>query len=434
MTKEKIMQLIEEEDVEFIRLQFADINGNLKNVAVTSVQFANVLDYKCGIEGAALTGLLEDNIEDLYLVPDLDTFQILPWRPQSRQVARLLCDVYHEDGTLCMSSPRAILKKVLNDAAKQGYTIYIDPECEFFLYHTDESGMPTTVTHDQAGYLDVGPVDLGENARRDMVLALEDMGFRVESSHHEQAPAQHEIDFGELEALGCADAIMTFRNTVRSIAKRFGLHATFMPKPKEGVAGSGMHLKISVYKDNRNIFNSQTVGEIKDEAKWFIGGIFGHANAICAMSNPLVNSYKRLCSGFDAPLYRTWSTKSMSSLIQVRRRPGEDTKLELRFPDSAANPYTVIAAAVLSGLDGISNKIDPGSPIMDVKDDSFRTQENKLPNTLVEAVDKLDNDNFLRAGIGDEYVDAYVSAKNAEWNAYMQQVSNWEIEKYLYKL
>ena len=434
MTKEEILDRIEEEDVEFIRLQFTDMKGVLKNVAVTANQLGRVLDQKYIFDGTALTGEGRDNSEDLYLVPDLDTFVILPWRPQQGKVARFLCDVYHEDGTLCVHSPRRILKNVLEAAKKEGYTIYVDPENEFFLYHTDEDGMPTTVTHDQAGYMDIGPVDLGENARRDMVLALEDMGFEVESSHHEQAPAQHEIDFKESEALECADAIMTFRMTVRSIAKRFGLHATFMPKPCEGVPGSGMHLNLSVYKDGRNIFNTKDVNDVKDETRWFIGGILAHADGFCAISNPLVNSYKRLCSGFDAPLYKNWAVKKVNPLIRVRKPLGEDTKVELRFPDSSANPYLVIAVAVAAGLQGLREHTEPGAMITAPLKTSQMTKNKKLPITLVEALDDFKRDAFFKEVLGEEFMKDYIAMKTEEWDSYMTQVSAWEINRYLFRI
>ena len=428
MTKKGILQIIEQEDVEFIRLQFTDMFGNLKNVAVTARQLERVLENKHVFECSALFDGLLPCEEDMYLYPDTETFVFLPWRPQRGKVARLLCDVYKKDGTPCELNPRTILKRVLSEAKKKGYEFYVDPECEFFLFHTDDNGIPTTLSHEKAGYMDVGPIDLGENARRDMVLTLEEMGFEIESSHHEKAPAQHEIDFREGEALIIADSVVTFRSAVRSIAKRFGLHATFMPKPKKGVAGSGMHMKISVYRDGKNIFNSGSE-EVCDEAKWFMGGIMEHAGALCAITNPLVNSYKRLHSGFEAPEDITWARKNKNTLLRLHARRGEETKIELRFPDAAANPYLAIAACVAAGLEGIEKKISPGEMA------GISPEEPKqLPRTLREALQCFEKDSLLEQALGREFNAVYHKAKMAEWNEYMEEVSEWEIEKYLYKI
>ena len=428
-TKEEILRIVEEEDVEFIRLQFTDMLGNLKNVAVTASQLERVLDKKYSFDGCAMFGDFYAE-EDLYLHPDLDTFVMLPWRPQQRSVARLLCDVRTSDGEEYAMSSRTILKKVVQQIEKKGYTFYVEPECEFFLFHTDQNNMPTTVTYEQAGYMDVGPVDWGENARRDMVLSLEDMGFEIKSSHHESAPAQHEIDFEEAEPLEIADSIVTFKSAVRSIAKRFGLHATFMPKPKKGVPGSGMHLNISLYKDHRCVFNSRDKeNPVTEEALWFMGGIMEHAKGMCAVTNPLVNSYKRILTGFDAPLELTWTRKNINALVKVGKCNGEDTKIELRFPDPSANPYLAIAMCLAAGIDGIERKILPGKPAPDCY--AEKKHQDHLPKTLNEAVFYLKQDKLGKEVLGEEFVSIYSKAKKAEWNEYMEQVSDWEIEKYL---
>ena len=432
-TKKEILELIEQEDVEFIRLQFTDMFGNLKNLAVTPNQFVRVLDNKCVFDGSAMFGYMKYEEEDLYLYPDLDSFVILPWRPQQGKVARFLCDVYREDGTKYELSPRTILKNVVQTAKEKGYTFYIDPECEFFLFHTDENGTPSTVTHEQAGYMDVGPTDYGENARRDIVLTLEEMGFMIESSHHETAPGQHEIDFEEDEPLPGADSLVTFKSAVRSAAKRFGLHATFMPKPKYGVAGSGMHINISMYKDGRNLFNSRNgSSELRDEAKWFMGGIMDHVKGICAISNPLVNSYKRITSGFMAPQNIVWSKKNINTLIRVRSRIGEDTKIELRFPDSAANPYLVIAACLAAGKEGIEKQTDPGMPAPECYEENAETDQ--LPSTLFDAVTHINKDPLMEEVLGSRFIKIYTDAKMDEWKEYMSQVSDWEISKYLHRM
>lgn len=431
MTKNEIVELIDQEDVEFIRLQFTDMFGNLKNISITANQFERVLENKYVFDGTAVYDGFKECEEDMYLYPDLETFVILPWRPQQGKVARFLCNVYHEDGTLCKLSPRTILERVLKETKEKGYDIYIDPECEFFFFHSDENGIPSTVTHECAGYMSVGPIDQGENPRRDMVLTLEEMGFEMESSHHEKAPGQNEIDFREAEPLKTADSVITFRNAVLSIAKRFGMHATFMPKPKRGVAGSGMHLNISVYKDGRNLFNSNDEN-IREEAKWFMGGVMEHAKGMCAVTNPLVNSYKRINSGFGAPKDIVWTTKNQNALLRLHSRLGEDTKVEIRFPDSAANPYLAIAVCMAAGIKGIENHTSVGKMYSEVLEKGIEAE--KLPGTLYEAVKEMQKDSFIENVLGEEFVSIYSDAKLAEWNDYMEDVSDWEVSRYLSRM
>ena len=424
MSKEKILQMIEEEDVEFIRLQFVDMFGNLKNIAVTPGQMERVINNEYFFDGSALFDNMCEYDEELYLHPDLDSFVILPWRPQQGRVGKFICDIYKADGTPHELSPRTILKKVIKKGKESGYTCMVDAECEFFLFHTDENGMPTIVTHERAGYMDVGPADFGENARRDMVLNLEEMGFEIESSHHEKAPAQHEIDFRQGESLKTADALTTFKFAVRSIAKRFGLYATFMPKPKSEVAGSGMHLNFSLYKDGKNIFEDNQ----NEEAKYFIGGILKYAEAMCAITNPIVNSYKRLLSGFDAPAKIDWSTKGETTLAKLRKSFGE-TKIELRFPDPSANPYLALSVCLAAGLRGIKEKIDPNVLV-----ESFGSSGKVLPENLKDAVAAMNKSDFIREVLGEEFVDIYTKLKEQEWKEYMLQVSDWELDRYLNKM
>ncbi|MGN0306948.1 MAG: glutamine synthetase family protein [Lachnospiraceae bacterium] len=432
MKKEEILKLLEEEDVEFVRLQFTDMFGHLKNAAVTARQLERVLENDYAFDSCALFDHEGGKGEELYLKPDLDTFVILPWRPQQGKVARLLCDVYTPEGQPYELSSRRILQKVIRQAREKGYTFFVDPECEFFLFHTDENGMPTALTHEQAGYMDVGPVDLGENARREMVLTLEDMGFEIESSHHEAAPAQHEIDFQEAEALTMADSIVTFKSAIRSIARRFGLHVTFMPKPKSGVAGSGLHLNLSLYQEGKNLFSPGEDGRPSAEARMFMGGIMAHARAICAISNPLVNSYKRLITGFDAPLEMLWTAQNKNAMLRYRNRKGEGSKIELRFPDPSSNPYLVIALALAAGMEGIEKRLSPGKEADEkaAEADSIET----LPMSLREAVSYLKQDGLLRQVLGEEFTNRYCEAKMKEWNTYMAQVSDWEVETYLNKV
>ena len=432
-TRREILELLEEEDVKFIRLQFTDIFGNLKNIAVTDSQLMRVLDNRFSLQSKALLGDHDFYQEDLYLHPDLDSFVILPWRPQQGKVARFLCDIYKEDGTPFELSPRTILKNVIRTAEEKGYTFYVDTDCEFFLFHADENGIPTTVSHERAGYMDVGPLDYGENPRRDMVLALEEMGFEVESSHHEKAPAQNEIDFKEAEPLTMADSLTTFKFAVRSTAKRFGLHATFMPKPKQGVPGSGLHFNISVYKDGKNLFKAQSGGdEIREETKWFIGGIMEHVNAMCAITNPLVNSYKRLMVGTSAPKDKVWTKKNVNALVKIRHRLGEDTKVDLLFPDPSANPYLAIAVCLAAGIDGLEKKLHPGLEAPACYETSEEIEQ--IPGTLREAVAWMNGDSFMEETLGKDFCSLYTDAKMDEWNAYMEQVSQWELDEYLYRI
>ena len=439
-TKDDIFRMVEEEDVEFIRLQFTDIFGTLKNIAITSSQLEKALDNKCMFDGSSVEGFVRIEESDMYLYPDYDTFEIFPWRPQQGKVARLICDVYTPDGKPFEGDPRWILKKTIKEANDLGYRFDVGPECEFFLFHTDDNGLPTTLSHEKAGYFDLGPNDLGENIRRDMVLTLEDMGFEIEASHHEVAPAQHEIDFKYDEALKTADNIQTFKMTVKTIAKRHGLYATFMPKPKFGISGSGMHINMSLAtKEGKNIFADEN-GKIglSDDAYHFIAGIMKHARGMSAITNPLVNSYKRLVPGYEAPVYIAWSAKNRSPLIRIPASRGNGTRVELRNPDPTANPYLVLALCLAAGLDGIKNKIEVTESVdcniyeMTPGERRAAGIEN-MPADLKEAVDCLVADEFLCSVLGEHITTKYVEAKMKEWENYTTRVSQWEIDEYLYK-
>lgn len=436
-SKEDILRLADEEDVEFIRLQFTDIFGSLKNVAVTASQLEKALKNECTFDGYAIEGFARIEESDMYLYPDYSTMEVFPWRPQQGKVARLICDVHRSDGSPFEGDPRYILKKAIQEAADLGCTFHVGAECEFFLFHLDDNGMPTTITHEQAGYFDVGPMDFGENARRDMVLTLEDMGFVVEASHHDVAPAQHEVNFRYDDALATADNIMTFKLAVKTIARRHGLHATFMPKPKYGVNGSGMHINMSLSKDGRNIFADEKdkLG-LSQEAYYFIGGIMRHMQAMTAITNPLVNSYKRLVPGYEAPAYITWSATNRSPLIRIPAARGTGARLELRCPDPSANPYLALAVCLRAGLDGIKNRIMPPKSVdRDVfKMSPKERRENdieEMPGTLMEAVHYMENDKFIRDVLGEHVYEKYIAAKKEEWNRYRCQVTDWEINEYL---
>ena len=439
-TREDIIRIVEEEDVEFIRLQFTDIRGAFKNVAITSSQLEKALDNQFMFDGASI-GFVEIEESDMYLHPDLDTFAIFPWRPQQGKVARLICDVYYPDGRPYEGDPRYILKKVLREAEQMGYRFNAGPECEFFLFECDEAGLPTTRTREKAGYFDMGPVDTAENVRRDIVLNLEELGFEVESSHHEGAPGQHEVDFHYEEALKTADNVMTFKLTVKSIARRHGLHATFMPKPVKGIAGSGMHINMSLYDaDGKNAFaDDGDENGLSMTAYQFIAGIMNHAAAMTALTNPIVNSYKRLIPGYEAPVYITWARNNRSPLIRVPVTRDGNVRIEMRSPDASANPYLALAVCLEAGLDGIRNKMTP-PPKFEMN--LFAMQENevairgieRLPENLGDAIDALEEDELIRGILGSYAFLRYVQAKKIEWKEYCAQITQWEVQQYLNEL
>ncbi len=430
-TREEILQMAEEEDVEFIRLQFADMFGTLKNIAVTARELPRALDNLCIVDGTFLAGALGDRDTELVLYPDRSTFAILPWRPQQGKVARMLCDLCAPDGTPYPGSSRYILNRAAEAAEKEGYRCMAQAECEFFLFHADDNGIPTTLTHEQAGYLDMSPLDLGENARRDMVLTLENLGMEVESSHHETAPAQHEIQIRREEIRKMADSVMSLKMAVRTVAKRHGLHATFMPKPRASVNGSGMHVHFSLHRMGKNVFeNPEDPGDLSQEAYWFIGGLLAHSREMALITNPLVNSYKRLVPGYEAPTELTWTKDNQNSLVRIPIQRGDRTRIELRSPDASSNPYLVFAVCLAAGLDGIRRKLDPG-PL--AGSSSFEGEKRHMPENLKEAIALFEESQWIREVLGKEFCDKYVSVKRREWEAYTRQVTRWEIQEYLYR-
>ncbi len=439
-TKQDILRMVEEDDVEFIRLQFTDMFGNLKNVAITTGQLEKALNNECMFDGSSIEGFVRIEESDMFLHPDLNTYVTFPWRPQQGKVARFICDVYTTEGKPFMGDPRYVLRKVIKEAADMGYTFDVGPELEFFLFHMEENGQPTTQTHERAGYFDLGPLDFGENARRDMVLTLEDMGITVEASHHEVAPAQHEIDFKYDDALTVADNIMTFKLVARTIAKRHGLHATFMPKPKFGIDGSGMHVNMSLKKDGKNIFDDPN-GKLglSKEAYHFIAGIMKHIESMTAITNQLVNSYKRLVPNYEAPAYIAWSASNRSPLIRIPAGRGSSSRIELRCPDPAANPYLTLAVCLAAGLDGIKNELTPPDSIdKNIFELSKEEREalgvKSLPANLCEAVADLENSEFIKSVLGDHISNKFIEAKKLEWENYRTQVTQWELDQYLYRV
>jgi glutamine synthetase len=435
--KEDVVRLAKENDVKFIRLQFTDLFGQMKNVAITVDQLEKALANQCMFDGSSIEGFVRIEESDMYLRPDPATFTTFPWRPSSGRVARLVCDVYHPDGTPFEGDPRHVLKRTLAEAAKLGYTFNVGPECEFFLFRTDDEGKPTTETHDKAGYFDLGPSDGGEDARRDICLTLEDMGFEIEASHHEVAEGQHEIDFKYDDALTSADRIMTFKMVVKTIANRHGLAATFMPKPVFGINGSGMHTNMSLFKDGKNAFAdpSDPLG-LSKEAYAFIAGLMAHVRGMAAVTNPLVNSYKRLLPGYEAPVYIAWATRNRSPLIRIPAARGQSTRVELRSPDPSCNPYLALAAMLAAGLDGIRKGLVPPAAVernIFGMTPAERVAEGigNLPGSLSEALDALVADPLVVSTLGEGLVEKFVQAKREEWDAYRTFVHPWETDTYL---
>lgn len=438
-TKEDILRIAAENDVKFIRLQFTDIQGMLKNVAITVRQLEKALDNKCMFDGSSIEGFVRIEESDMYLRPDYNTFVIFPWTTEYGKVARLICDVYRPDGQPFEGDPRYILKKEIQRAAKMGYTFNVGPECEFFLFHMDENGKPTTITNDRGGYFDLGPIDRGEDCRRDICLSLEEMGFEIEASHHEVAVGQHEIDFKYDEVLSAADNVVTFRFVVKTIARRHNLHATFMPKPLYGVSGSGMHTNMSLYKNGENAFYNEAdpIG-LSESAYQFIAGLIDHIKSMALITNPLVNSYKRMVPGYEAPVYIAWSAQNRSPLIRVPASRGAGTRVELRNPDPACNPYLEMAVCLAAGLDGMERGLTP-PPSIDsniyamTRQDLENANIETLPASLEEAIRAFKNDPFIMKTLGDHVYKKYLHAKKEEWDSYRMSVSQWEHDAYLTK-
>ena len=436
--REEILRMVEDEEIEFVRMQFTDIFGQLKNVAITASQIGKAVNGQIMFDGSSIEGFTRVEESDQYLIPDLNSFTVFPWRPAQGRVARLICDVYDTDGAPFVGDPRGVLRRVIQKARDMGFDAFnIGPELEFFLFETDGEGRATTRTGDQAGYFDLGPLDQGESTRREICRMLEEMGFEIEASHHESAAGQHEIDFRYTHALDAADKIMTFKLAVKSIARKNGLHATFMPKPLFGAAGSGMHLNMSLFRDGENLFYDPSDPRgLSRTAYSFIAGLLEHVKGFTALTNPLVNSYKRLVSGYEAPCYKAWSASNRSALIRIPASRGSATRLELRSPDPACNPYLAIAACLAAGLDGIQRDLTPPPEIpgniyeMDAAQRAAFGIES-LPRTLEEALEELRRDPLILDVLGEHVAAHYIAGKQREWEEYQTRVSSWELERYL---
>lgn len=443
LTKADILKDAEEKNVEFVRLQFTDVFGLMKNVSITVSQLEKALDNECMFDGSSIDGYVRIDESDMYLHPDLDSWALFPWRTfGGKTTARLICSVYMADNkTPFMGDPRNVLAKVMKEAEEMGFGFNVGPELEFFLFKKDENGNPTTEMTDLGGYFDLNPIDAGENCRRDICLALEDMGYEIEASHHEVAESQHEIDFKFGDVMTTADRCMTFKHVVKTYATKHGLHATFMPKPVFGINGSGMHTNMSLYRleDGSNAFDdpSDKLG-LSETAYAFIAGVMAHVKGIAAYSNPLVNSYKRLVPGYEAPCYIAWSASNRSSLVRIPAARGKGTRVELRCPDPTCNPYLEMALCLAAGLDGIKKNMKAPEPV-DYNVFDLTAEElvengiDCLPGSLIEAVYAAEEDPFVKETVGEHVFNAYIDGKKREWDEYRTQVSQWEIDRYLKK-
>lgn len=436
LTEKDIISMVSEKNIEFIRLQFVDIFGTMKNIAITTAELERALKNQMMFDGSSIEGFVRIEESDMYLHPDLSTFTPMPWF-ENYNIARMICDIYRPDGNPFEGDPRYILRSAIKEAKDMGYDFYVGPECEFFLFQRDDEGRPTTYTHDEASYFDLAPIDNGEIARIDMVKKLIEMGFQIEAAHHENAPGQHEIDFKYSDALSAADNIITFKLVVKVMAKRNNLHATFMPKPLNSECGSGMHCNMSLFKGEKNAFYDPTTPSgLSKEAFYFIGGLLAHAKGMTALTNPLVNSYKRLVPGYEAPVYIAWSMANRSPLIRIPVARGKGTRIELRNPDPSCNPYLALAAMLRAGMWGIQNKIEPPAPIdgniYKMTDDEIKLNGiERLPGTLNEAIDELLDDELIRNAMGNHILKKFVKAKRYEWDKYTNTVHPWEIERYI---
>ena len=437
-TKDDIRLMAKEENVQFLRLMFTDLYGTIKNVEVPISQLDKLLSNKLMFDGSSIDGFVRIEESDMWLYPDLSTWMIFPWGNEHGKVARLICEVYNSDRTPFLGDPRNNLMRILKQMRAMGFTDFnIGPEPEFFLFKLDENSDPTTDLNDNGSYFDLAPIDMGENCRRDIVLELERMGFDVEASHHEVAPGQHEIDFKYADALHACDNIQTFKLVVKTVARKYGLHATFMPKPLDRINGSGMHINMSLMnKDGNAFFDEKGKERLSQNAYYFLGGLLKHARNFTAITNPIVNSYKRLVPGYEAPVYVAWSGKNRSPLVRVPVARGTSTRLELRSVDPSANPYLAVAAILEAGLDGLRNKIEPAAPIdrnIYAMSEEER-QENgikDLPSTLHNALKALHDDDVIKNALGSHLYSSFMEAKKLEWDSYRQEVSQWERDQYL---
>ncbi|TAJ44946.1 glutamine synthetase family protein [Methanofollis fontis] len=433
-----MLERLEADRIKFIRLQFSDLQGQPKNVAIPAIQAEKALTDGISFDGSSIEGFARIEESDMVLKPDISTYTILPWRKGESNVARFICDVYRPNGKPFEGDPRYVLKKVCAEAAEMGYTFNTGPELEFFLFKMID-GRPSTEFQDVGGYFDLAPTDLAENVRRDIVLALTDMGFEIEASHHEVAESQHEIDFKYADALKTADNVVTFKFATKTIALINGLHATFMAKPIFGINGSGMHTNCSLFKDGKNAFyDPEAPLQLSETALNFIGGVLKHVRGITRIANPTINSYKRLVPGYEAPVYISWSASNRTALCRVPAPRGNSTRVELRSPDPTCNPYLTFAAILAAGMDGVKNGIAP-PPSADRNIFHLSDEERKaagidtLPGTLMESNAALLGDELLCSTLGSHVVENLDRIAMMEWDAFRTMIHPWEVEQYLSK-
>jgi glutamine synthetase len=438
-SKADVLKLCRDMDVDFLRLQFSDVTGVNKNVEVPKSQFEKAISGEVMFDGSSIEGFVRIEESDMLLKPDLDTFNIPPYEDEGGRVGRLICDIHLPDGSPFAGCPRLTLKRQIERARKLGYQMMAGCEAEFFIFHLDENGEPTLQTHDAGGYFDLAPVDKAEPIRRLIIEDLSQMGFEVEAGHHEVAVGQHEIDFRYADALETADNIATFRFIVRNVAYRNGFLATFIPKPIFGQNGSGMHTHQSLFKGGKNAFyDEKAEWQISKVGLHYIAGLLDHARGFCAVTNPLVNSYKRLVPGYEAPTNVAWSMRNRSPLVRIPERRGHGTRCELRMPDPSANSYLALAVMLAAGLDGIERKLTPPDPVNKniftmSEREKRRHRITELPRDLHEALNQLEKDKVICDALGAHVVERFVEAKRQEWHEYSAQVHNWELERYLGK-
>ncbi len=436
-----IKQQLKDQEVKFLRLQFSDIMGHTKNVEVPASQFEKALDGEITFDGSSIEGFTRIEESDMLLRPDHNTFLIFPEALEGSgrgKVARLICDVAQPDGKPFPGDPRYALKRQLEKLQKVGFdNMYAGPEPEFFLFTRDPEGRPTTITNDAAGYFDLAPIDRGEEARRDMVSTLVEMGFEIEAAHHEVAPGQHEIDFKYADALTTADNIITFKMVIKRIALKHGLHATFMPKPVAGINGSGMHTHLSLFRNGKNAFTEEKGSlQLSKTALQFIAGLLEHADEMVAITNPLVNSFKRLTPGYEAPTNVAWSASNRSAMIRVPAKRGQSTRCELRIPDPSCNPYLAFTVMLAAGMSGMAQNLTPPPPIqrniyqMSVRD-RRKHKVKELPGTLREALQIMKRSRVVKNALGEHIFDHFIDAKTLEFDKYRETVHQWELEQYL---
>ena len=438
-TKQTIMADAQDKNVRYIRLMFTDITGTIKNVEIPRSQLEKALDNQMMFDGSSIEGFVRIEESDMYLIPDYSTWLVFNWEEGSEnaRIARLICDVNTTDGLPFAGDPRANLKRVLKRMQDLGFTSFnLGPEPEFYLFKLDENGEPTMNLNDNGGYFDLAPNDLAENCRREIVLELEDLGFEIEASHHEVGPGQHEIDWKYADALSSADSIQTFKLIVKSVARRHNLHATFMPKPVFGIAGSGMHFNLSLFNDEGNAFyDPQSEDGLSQNALCFIGGLLKYARAYTAICNPLVNSYKRLVPGYEAPVYVAWSGQNRSPLIRIPAARGNSTRVEVRSVDPSANPYLALSVLLAAGLKGIEDKITPPLAIdrniyAMTREERLAEGVNDLPGSLREALKEMKKEPVILEALGNHIAQNFIAEKTVEYFSYQKQVTQWELEKY----